>query len=208
MNSTTVSLAANVALVVVTGVYVVLTWRLARSSREAASSAAESATAAAESARAQRAAIETEAYQRHAWFKTGGGGASYDRWEIGVRPLVGAYLLRKVVLRDFQFMPEEPHENGVQSGVSVDVHQELVPKEGTLPRLVDEVEGVMFVVDVAGLAREAMPGRKWRIDNWSCEVTYSLSEFSDAQRRVIVYRDHKMDPRLHWLREAGELGLR
>lgn len=209
MDLARVAVAVNIVLVAVTTVYVVLTGRLARFSREAAEAAAQSAEAAADSARAQRAAIEAEAYRHHAWFKTGGGGASYEEWELGVSPLVGAYIIRKVVLRDFHFMPETPDENGIRQGVQIEVNEELTPKKGfELPRLVDEVTGARFVVDVAALARQAVPDDGWSIINWSCEVTYALSEFADAERRVIVYLDHKMDPRLHWLREAGELGFR
>lgn len=203
-----VGIILNAILVVVTTAYVVLTWRLASSSAAAAASAAESAAAAADSARSQRAAIEADAFRRHAWFKTGGGGDSYEQWMIGVSPLVGAYVLRKVILRNVSFMPDLPDENGVQSAVQAVVNRELTPEPGyELPRRVDEVDGARFVVNVAALAREVMPDDKWRIVNWSCEVTYSLSEFSDTERRLIVYQDPKMDPRLHWLKQAGELGL-
>ena len=152
--------------------------------------------------------IEAEAYRRQAWFKTSGGGGSYEQWMIGVSPLVGAYVLRKVILRDFSFMPDVPDATGGRQGVQVEVNRKLTPEPGyELPRLVDEVEGGRFVVDVAALAREVMPDDKWSVLNWSCEVTYSLSEFTETSRRVIVYLDSKMDPRLHWLKQAGELGL-
>jgi len=202
-----VLVALNALLVAITAVYAVLTWRLAKSSAAAADSAAEAARAAADSARSQRAAIEAEVNRRHAWFKTGGGGASYERWEIGIRPLVGAYVLRKVALLDFHFMPQVPNEAGVQAGVRVDVNRIMEPKGQALPMRVDEVEGAMFELDVAALAREAIPDDQWTILHWSCEVTFSLSEFAESERRVIVYSDPKMDPPLHWLREAGELGL-
>lgn len=204
----TVGIVLNGLLVLVTTVYVVLTFRLASSSARAAVSAAESAAAAADSARSQRAAIEAEAYRRHAWFKTGGGGASYEQWMIGVSPLVGAYVLRKVVLRDISFMPDAPDASGARQAMQVEVNQELTPEPGyQLPRLVDEVEGGRFVVDVAALARQVMLDDDWSIVNWSCEVTYSLSESTETSRRLIVYLDPKMDPRLHWLKQAGELGL-
>ncbi|GAA3810731.1 hypothetical protein [Cellulomonas soli] len=207
MTEAWVSVGVNVVLVVVTIIYVVLTRKLAQSSTAAAESAAESARAAAESVRAQRAAIEAEVNRRHAWFKTGGGGA-YEAWQFGIRPLIGAYELRKVVLLDFHFMPTVADASGASSSVSVNVNRTMTPLGQPFPVHVDEVEGARFEVDVAALAREVFADDQWEILHWSCEVTFSLSEFSDSERRVIVFSDPKMDPRLHWLREAGELGLR
>lgn len=201
------SVAVNAVLVVVTAVYVVLTWRLAQSASAAAKSAAEAARAAADSARSQRAALDADVYRRHAWFKTGGGGATYEKWEFAITPLVGAYVLRKVVLLDFHFMPKTPDAAGVRVGVQVRPNRIMEPKGRSFPMLVDELQGAMFELDVAALAREVIPHDEWEILQWSCEVTYSLSESADSERRVIVYSNSQMDPRLHRLREAAELGL-
>lgn len=119
MDPTWVGLGVNAVLVVITGVYAVLTRQLSKSSAAAARSAAESARSAADSARMQRAAIEAEVNRRHAWFKTAGGGRSYEDWDLIVIPLVGAYVLRKVVLRDFEFTSSKPGEDGSQSSASM-----------------------------------------------------------------------------------------
>jgi hypothetical protein len=201
------SVAVNAVLVVVTAVYVVLTWRLARSSSAAAESAAEAARAAADSARSQRAALDVETNRSQASFKMGGGGASYEKWEFAIIPLDGAYVLRKVVLQDIHFMPKTPNAEGVQMGVQVRPDRAMEPKGRPFPRLVDEFQGAMFELDVAALAREVIPHDDWEVLYWSCEVTYSLSASADGERRVIVYSNSQMDPRLHRLRAASALEL-
>lgn len=197
------SLVTNIVLALITGVYVVLTAKLARSSERAAESAAAAAKAAAESARMQRAAIEVQASQRHAWFKTGGGGNSYEQWRFAIRPLLGAYWLRKVELLDFQLSSEV---DGEQSQ-TVAFNKDMTPIEGVLPARVDEVEGVMFEINLVDAAREAFGHDNWRIVSWRCLVTFSLAEADSSERRLIVYLDPSMDPRVHWLRQARELGF-
>jgi hypothetical protein len=202
-----VAVALTAALVGVTAWYALLTHRLARSSAAAAESAAESARAAADSARSQRAAIEADLSQRHAWFKTAGGGASFQDWSMWVRPLVGAYVLRRVVLLEFEFMPDTPGEDGSRSSRHVEVRENLTPVNGDLPMPVDEIGGAEFKVDVAALARRAIPDDTWTILDWSCEVTYSISSFTEIERRTIVHLDPERDPRSHWIREARERGF-
>lgn len=125
-----------------------------------------------------------------------------------VRPLVGAYLLRRVVLRDFEFKFDGPGDDGSRPNQHVEVGRELWPEgDAVMPVHVDEVEGASFAVNVAAIAREAGLDEEWRIANWSCEVTFSLSEFSDSPRRVIVHLDPKRDSRLQWLKQARDLGL-
>lgn len=205
---TWLGLGLNAALVIITGVYALLTRKLSKSSAAAAESAAESARAAADSARSQRAAIEAEINRRHAWFKTSGGGRSYREWEMLINPLVGAYVLRRVVLRDVDFMPATPgKDGGARSTVRVDVNRELTPKRRSMPVPVDEVEGARFEVDIAAIASEAFPDDQWSVVNWSCEITFSLSEFTDSQRRVIVHLDPEMDNRRHRLKQAREFGF-
>lgn len=199
-------LIVNAILAIITGVYAVLTRQLTKSSAAAATSALESARSAADSARAQRAAIEAEVNRRHAWFKTSGGGR-YEDWNLLVIPLVGAYVLRRVVLRDFEFRPRDTGEDGSHSNVHVDVNLELQPKGSTLPMHVDEIEGAWFSVNLSALAHQAQVSDDWMIVNWSCEVTFSLSEFTDSQRRIIVYHDQEADLRLRRVRESRELGL-
>lgn len=196
-----VPIVVNLILVLVTAVYVVLTRSMAKSSQAAAESAAASA-------RAALASIEAEANRRQAWFKTGGGGVSPEHWQIGIRPLVGAYVLRKVVLLDFHFMPTVDDEPGLRSSRQVDVKVELEPKDQTFPIHVDEITGALFEVDVAELAAQVFADEHWTIQHWSCEVTYSLSESSESIRRVIVYSNPDMDSRFHWLRQERDLGLR
>lgn len=189
-------LATNGLLVVVTAVYVVLTGRLARE-------AAKSAKAAAESVRVQQAALEAQASQRHAWFKTAGGGRSRDQWEIIVIPLVGAYWVHNAELLDFEVKPEG---DGEQLRTIV-INKEMVPRGAPLPRRVDEVDGVWFDVDLAGPARAALGRDEWDLVGWRCLVTFSLAESDQSRRRLIVHLDPKKDPRARWLREAREAGF-
>ena len=203
MGVQTALLVTNAVLVLVTAVYVVLTWRLARASDRAARAAAESAQAAAQSVRMQRAALEVQASQRHAWFKTGGGGNSYEHWQFAIRPLLGAYWLREVELLDFQLTSEVDGEQGQ----TITFNKDMAPIDGALPARVDEVEGVMFEINLADAALAAFGHDRWRIGSWRCMVTFSLAEADHSQRRLIVYSDPGMDPRVHWLRQARELGF-
>jgi hypothetical protein len=196
-----VPIAVNIVLVVVTAVYVALTRSMAKSSQAAAESAAVSA-------RATLASVEADANQRQAWFKTGGGGGSDEHWEITVRPLVGAYELRKVVLLDVSFMPTVDDVPGMRSSRRVDVNVELEPMGQSFPIPVDEIAGATFEVDIAALARRVFDDDRWQLLHWSCEVTYSLSKSSDIVRRVVVFSNAEMDPRFYWLRQERDLGLR
>ena len=192
----TALLVTNSLLVGITAVYVVLTGRLARE-------AAKSAEAAAESARAQQAALEAQASRQHPWFKTGGGGNDPERWQFAVRPLLGAYWLREVRLMDLRLASEVEGEDGRRITFDGDVR----PRGGALPARVDEVEGVMFEVNLAEAARTAFGHDKWRVEHWRCMVTVSLAEDDRSQRRFIVYSNPAHDPVVRWLRQARELGF-
>lgn len=193
----------NIVLALITAIYVILTGKLARSSDRAAESAAAAAEAAAESARMQKAALEVQASQRHAWFKTGGGGSSYKHWQFVIRPLVGAYWLRRVEVLDFSFKSEIDGEHGQ----TVAFNQVVSPVTGALPARVDEVEGVTFEIDLVERARNAFGHDRWRIESWRCLVTFSLAEEDSYERRLVVHLDPSMDPRIQWLRQARELGF-
>lgn len=202
MDTQTASLWTNIALAAITMAYALLTWRLAKSSASAARSATESAAAAADSARLQQAALEAQAAQRHAWFKTAGGG-DFRAWEIGVIPLLGTYWVHEVELIDFHLASEIDGE----SSQTITIGQVMTPIAGTLPARVDEVEGVRFTFDLEGPANAAFGHSHWRIMNWRCLVTFSLAESDQSRRRLVVHLDPKMDPRVHWLRQARELGF-
>lgn len=200
MEASWIAIWVNALLVIVTAVYAGLTWRLAKSSKEAA-------LASADSARTQRAAVEAEANRRHAWFKTAGGGPSSHEYEIVIRPLLGAYFLRKVVLQELTLEPLSAEEGETDRSSQLEVNHQLFPKDGEGTLFVDEAEGAWFTVDFVALIGDACPENQWRVKGWSCMVTFSLSEFSESNRRVAVYSDPADDPRIRWLREARELGL-
>ncbi len=196
MSVQTALLVTNGLLVLVTAVYVILTGRLARE-------AANSAKAAADSVRVQQAALEAQASQRHAWFKTAGGGNDWKRFELVIIPLVGAYWVHKVELLDFRLASDVDGEQGQ----TIDFNEEMLPRNGVLPRRVDEAEGVWFEVNLADPARAAFGHDKWHIQSWRCMVTFSLAESDQSRRRLIVHLDPSADPRVRWLREARELGF-
>lgn len=203
MSVQTASLVTNIVLAAVTAVYVVLTWRLSRSSDKAAESAAQSAAAAAESARMQQAALEVQASQRHAWFKTGGGGSSYEHWQFDVIPLVGAYWVHSVELLDFRLRSEFDGE-AVQT---IEFHKDMIPIRGSLPARVDEVDGLRFEINLVEPGCAAFGHDEWLIESWRCLVTFSLAESDQSRRRLVVYLDPSMDPRIHWIQQARELGF-
>lgn len=198
------SLWVSIILATITAVYAILTWSLARSSSAAAKSAAASARVAAESLTAQMATIAAEANRQHAWFKTSGGGPRTN-YEILITPLLGAYVLRKVILHTVEFSRTPGNED--LPGRVVVADRELLPSRGSLPMLVDEVDSGWFAADIAGVAAAEGLGDEWRLIDWSCIVTFSLSEFSESSRRVLMHLRPDRDIRLKRLREARELGF-
>lgn len=172
---------ATLALVVVTAGYAVLTWRLARSSDRAVLAAQVAAESAADSVRLQRAALEFQISQQRAAFKTGGGGRSWEEFRFVIRPLFGSYFVHQVELHvvDLSATDESGLGRTLRPGV-------VTPIDGTLPALVDEIGGVMFQINLAELALREFGHDRWRLDRWSCIVTYSLSELDGSVRRVLV----------------------
>lgn len=194
---------ANILLVIVTAAYAALTFWLARSSSKSAASAVAAADAAAASVRMQQAALEARLSQHHAWFKTGGGGRTPERWEIDVRPLLGSYWVHEVRLLDVHFVSDVDGEHGK----AIDFDRDLAPIVGSLPANVDETTGLRFEVDLAEKANEAFGHNDWRILSWRCLVFFSMAESALGCRRLVVYSDPNADPRAYWLNRARENGL-
>lgn len=196
-----IAIWVNILLVVVTAAYAIVTYKLAKSSREASTASQKAAEAAAESARHQAAAIEADTNRRYAWFKTGGGGgADPDFWEFVVIPLIGAYVLHEVVLRRFSFTVN-------QESRTFEPNLHLLPRGQSLSLEVDEVEGAMFEMNFSEITGGAYETQGWAVTEWELVVTYSHSLSSQGRRRVLVTNHPENDPRFEWIRKARERGI-
>lgn len=191
-----ITMALSALLVIITGIYAFLTYRLARSSdRSAAASerAAASAADAAEQSRAglevQRAALAVQRANQPMGFVLGDAGPFESGFGFVLRTDGGSYLVREVRLLNITFKPLDHDHAGYTFGTD----QQLTPSRGTLPAQLDPPDHLLFEVENAdSLAQHAFGQGRWMVAWWNVVVTCSFSEDDPATRRVVVWSDRDM----------------
>lgn len=184
----TALLVANIALVVITGIYAALTYSVARSGRrsaeasqEAADAAQTAATASQEALALQRAAVTMASHTQAFSFNMGPAGPFEGGFGFALLTDGNSYLVHAVTLENLTFAA-----SGDEPGLTFGLGTALSPVREVLPYQLDGPDHLLFEVDANSLAAQRFPESDWHIKWWDCIVSCSLSHDDPAIRRVVV----------------------
>lgn len=185
-----ITVGSSALLVVITGVYAGLTYRLARATERSAR-ATEAAAASAESAAEQSlTALEiqkaTFAMQRSAQtmgFVLGDAGPFSSGFGFSLKTDGGSYLLHSVHLENLTLRPELQEIPGLTYGLDT----LLEPTDGSFPRQLAASDRLLFEVpNFESMAKSAFPEDQVVVAWWSIVVECSFSEEDPVRTRVRV----------------------